>query len=534
MDKAIWSEEYNNELTYILEVQDEIAGKIVNKLNDKLNIEKSDLLAAEKRSTKNLEAYNLVQKGFKFLNEPFTLNKMGEAMDPLAESALKLDPKYSDAYALSTLAKVFKWMYKKRPEGVEFIKQEVEDRERALLHMDKAIQYDNKSRIAKALKIFIQQWNVKEISKANQMFTARSMMIDANMLLNEFPDDLFCQTLYWYFHLLRNNVSGSGPESYRETLNGFLASYHKLEKNKFNYNEPTEVLISFVVWENIPKLYGMLEEYDNLVDFLMLNKNNFCKDGTYGCLNTFVLGLIAEGFYTGYEFDNALEITNSIISKSQDELISLGFSIGDKKRSYYKFGMMNLKSGNYSNAINGFNEALKLSLAGAKITCDECEFNFSEKDEFNRSDLNVIYWCAAAWGGWINSNLHSMKAIAELPKVIALMKWVVKTDESFNNGRAHLFLGVFYSALPTMLGGDSNVALRHFEKNIEITKNRSLLPYVLMAEYYTRQIFDRKRHDELLKYVIQHSVFPDSSYALENKISQQRANLLLDTADDFF
>ena len=386
IDKAIWTEEYNNELTYILEVQDEIAGKIVNKLNDKLNIEKSDLLAAEKRSTKNLEAYNLVQKGFKFLNEPFTLNKMGEAMDPLAESALKLDPKYSDAYALSTLAKVFKWMYKKRPEGVEFIKEEVEDRERALLHMDKAIQYDNKSRIAKALKIFIQQWNVKEISKANQMFTARSMMIDANMLLNEFPDDLFCQTLYWYFHLLRNNVSGSGPESYRETLSGFLASYHKLEKNKFNYNEPTEVLISFIVWENIPKLYGMLEEYDNLVDFLMLNKNNFCKDGTYGCLNTFVLGLIAEGFYTGYEYDSALEITNSIISMSQDELISLGFSVGDKKRSYYKFGMMNLKSGNYSNAINGFNEALKLSLAGAKITCDECEFNFSEKDEFNKSD----------------------------------------------------------------------------------------------------------------------------------------------------
>ena len=188
----------------------------------------------------------------------------------------------------------------------------------------------------------------------------------------------------------------------------------------------------------------------------------------------------------------------------------------------------------YERAHSYGRRALKIHLNQEDVHALPFSAFEKEIDEFNRSDLNVIYWCAAAWGGWINSNLHSMKAIAELPKVIALMKWVVKTDESFNNGRAHLFLGVFYSALPTMLGGDSNVALRHFEKNIEITKNRSLLPYVLMAEYYTRQIFDRKRHDELLKYVIQHRVFPDSSYALENKISQQRANLLLDTADDFF
>ena len=45
--------------------------------------------------------------------------------------------------------------------------------------------------------------------------------------------------------------------------------------------------------------------------------------------------------------------------------------------------------------------------------------------------------------GWMDQfNLHSMNAIAELPKVIYLMKWIVQTDETFNNGSAHLFLGV--------------------------------------------------------------------------------------------
>ncbi|MEE3234543.1 MAG: TRAP transporter TatT component family protein [Candidatus Latescibacterota bacterium] len=154
--------------------------------------------------------------------------------------------------------------------------------------------------------------------------------------------------------------------------------------------------------------------------------------------------------------------------------------------------------------------------------------------KLNRNDLNVVYWCATAWGGWINSNLHSMNAIAELPKVILMMKWVINTDETFNNGSAHLFLGVFYSALPVMLGGDPLMARHHFEKNIDLTDNQSLLPYVFMAEYYTRQIFDRKLHDELLNYVVEQNISPNSSNTLENKIAQHRAHLLLDNADDFF
>ena len=154
--------------------------------------------------------------------------------------------------------------------------------------------------------------------------------------------------------------------------------------------------------------------------------------------------------------------------------------------------------------------------------------------KLNHKDIYFVYWCATAWGGWINSNLHSMNAIAELPKVILLMKWVVDTDETFNNGSAHLFLGIFYSALPIMLGGDPDLARHHFEKNIELTNDQSLLPYVFMAEYYTRQIFDRKLHDELLNYVVEQNISPNSSNTLENKIAQHRAHLLLDNADDFF
>ena len=167
---------------------------------------------------------------------------------------------------------------------------------------------------------------------------------------------------------------------------------------------------------------------------------------------------------------------------------------------------------------------------------DRLPFKNFEKivDGLKKKDVDVVYWCATAWGGWINSNLHSMNAIAELPKVIYLMKWIVQTDETFNNGSAHLFLGVFYSALPIMLGGDPELSRYHFEKCIELTNEESMLPYVLMAEYYTRQTFDRALHDRLLKHVIDQKISVESANLLENTVAQQRAHLLLDNADDFF
>ncbi len=65
-DNITWSDSYKRELTDLFEVQDDIASKIVAKLNEKLTITKVDIHATERTSTENLEAYNLVMNAFEY------------------------------------------------------------------------------------------------------------------------------------------------------------------------------------------------------------------------------------------------------------------------------------------------------------------------------------------------------------------------------------------------------------------------------------------------------------------------------------
>ena len=63
-------------------------------------------------------------------------------------------------------------------------------------------------------------------------------------------------------------------------------------------------------------------------------------------------------------------------------------------------------------------------------------------DDLKASDLPVVFWAASSWGAWISANIESMAALAELPKVIKLMQWIVVQDETFQYGTSHVFLGL--------------------------------------------------------------------------------------------
>ena len=384
--EVIWADEYNDELIDILKIQDQIATKVVSKLSHKLNITEIDLIATGKRATENLEAYNLIQKSYQYFKEPLSLNKVGEVIEPLAEKAIALDPTYSEAYAIAALGKRFKWWLNTKSSNEESIEKEMADKEKAAEYLDMAIKYNRKNRIAKVMKVLMPQWNIEEVSKANQIFSARSTMIDAKMLIQEFPDDLFCKSMYVYFSYSMGQILGIDEQDLRDQLSDLISIYSKLKKINFKYNEVTEIMASMIVFEHIPKIYAEVNEPKNMVNFIKNNKNNFCQDGTYDCLTVFMLKMISEGYYTGYDYNESLSVINSIISKDEDELIALGFGLGDQRRSHYRYAMMNMKLGNYDLAIKGFNTALTLSLAGEQAICEPCEFNFSEQEEEGRSD----------------------------------------------------------------------------------------------------------------------------------------------------
>ena len=156
------------------------------------------------------------------------------------------------------------------------------------------------------------------------------------------------------------------------------------------------------------------------------------------------------------------------------------------------------------------------------------------QDHLETRDVPLVFWAASSWGAWISASTDSMGALADLPKVIWLMEWVLQKDEKFYYGSPHIFLGVYHAALPRALGGNPEKALQHFDRALEISQHQSLMAYVNKARFYARQIFDRELYESLLKTVLQSPIDQVPELTLQNATARQIAQKLLEETDEFF
>jgi len=100
----IWSENYDRDLTYIFEVQDEISSIIANKCRENLTTKEQEETLV-KAPTHNLDAYTLFLKGLHFHNmiTPKYTKKAIECF----EQAITLEPNYANAYAMAAIGYAF-------------------------------------------------------------------------------------------------------------------------------------------------------------------------------------------------------------------------------------------------------------------------------------------------------------------------------------------------------------------------------------------------------------------------------------------
>ncbi len=153
--------------------------------------------------------------------------------------------------------------------------------------------------------------------------------------------------------------------------------------------------------------------------------------------------------------------------------------------------------------------------------------------KFTRADVTVLFALGRAWAGWVQANSSDWNAVAELPKVKAVFQRVLELDAGIANGDAHVYLGVMQSLLPPAMGGKPELAKKHFDQAIRISKGTNLMAKLLYAEKYARLVFDRPLHDRLLRQVIEADI-SQSDKRLIDTIARQRAKVLLETADDYF
>ncbi len=147
--------------------------------------------------------------------------------------------------------------------------------------------------------------------------------------------------------------------------------------------------------------------------------------------------------------------------------------------------------------------------------------------------VDAMYTLASSWAGFVQAHSEQWDAIADLPKVEALLDRVVALEPTHDHGQAYLYLGVLNSLRPEAVGGKPELGRQYFEKAIELSGGRNLYAKTLFAQYYARLVFNQELHDKLLNEVL--AADPKApGFTLTNTLAQDRARKLLESGKDYF
>lgn len=169
--------------------------------------------------------------------------------------------------------------------------------------------------------------------------------------------------------------------------------------------------------------------------------------------------------------------------------------------------------------------------------CNIRELRFPEFEKklrrIEHSDVAELYTWGVAWAGWIQARTSDWLAIADIPKIKAIMRRTVELDPGWDHGGAQLYLGVLNSLLPPAMGGKPDQARDYFEQALELDQGRNLMMKTLYAQYYARLVFNRDLHDRLLNEVLQGNA-EVQGLTLTNTLAQEEARKLLAESADYF
>jgi tetratricopeptide (TPR) repeat protein len=155
-------------------------------------------------------------------------------------------------------------------------------------------------------------------------------------------------------------------------------------------------------------------------------------------------------------------------------------------------------------------------------------------NNLGRDDVPHMFWTATCWGSWIRLNLGSMAALAELPRVEALMKRVLVLNEQFYYGGPHLFMGIWFAARPKIAGGDLAKAQLHFKKALAFSQNQFLMTQIYYADQYARKAFDKDLFVATLENVLDTPADRVPELTLLNTIAHKRAKEMLAQVNEYF
>jgi len=140
--------------------------------------------------------------------------------------------------------------------------------------------------------------------------------------------------------------------------------------------------------------------------------------------------------------------------------------------------------------------------------------------------VGLAYWAAASWGGFISLSKDQPDVVADLPLAVRLARLAWAREPGHGQGALASLMGSFEASRP---GGQRQEAARFFDQAEAFGGGRNAGVFVARAEALTdgdRPAFERLLHQALAASAAR----PD----LGNQLMRERAQWLLDTADDRF
>jgi hypothetical protein len=142
--------------------------------------------------------------------------------------------------------------------------------------------------------------------------------------------------------------------------------------------------------------------------------------------------------------------------------------------------------------------------------------------------VGVAYWAAASWGGLISLSKDDPDVVADLPLAIRLAGIASANSPDFGEGALASLMGTFEASRP---GGSAARAVEFFDRAISAGANRNAGVFVARAEAVALPAGDRAGFEALLRQAL---VVATNRRDLQNAVMRERAQWLLDTADDLF
>ena len=158
----------------------------------------------------------------------------------------------------------------------------------------------------------------------------------------------------------------------------------------------------------------------------------------------------------------------------------------------------------------------------------------SALQRIKKKQVEPLFWAAYAVGRGISLQKDDLMQVIDLVRVRLMMERVLKLDETFYYGSAHLFYAVYYGDRSVSIGGDPEKAKEHIARVDEINDGKFLMSKYYLARYYAYPKQDAKLYRQALQEVLDapSDIYPGEEAA--TALAKSRSKRWLDQIDMLF